>query len=44
MKWLQLGMEKKESITAGNIAFGFRVGKLLLKENREENGNKHGRD
>ena len=23
--------EKKESITAGSIAFGFKVGKLLLK-------------
>lgn len=40
MKWLQLGRKKKESIIAGNTAFGFRVGKLLLKENREENGNR----
>lgn len=31
MKWLQLGREKKESITAGSTAFGFKVGKLLLK-------------
>jgi len=31
MKWLQLGRKKKESITAGRIAFGFKVGKLLLK-------------